>query len=84
MSKTTVVTARIDPETLAMLDRLAAYYDRSRAWLVAKAVEQYVRDESQFFAFIQEGEDAIAQGDYVTHEQLVAEIDAMLDAKKAA
>jgi predicted transcriptional regulator len=84
MSKTTVVTARIDPETSAMLDKLATYHDRSRAWLVARAIEEYVREESQFSAFIQEGEDAIAKGDYVTHEQLVAEIDAMLDAKKAA
>jgi predicted transcriptional regulator len=84
MSKTAVVTARIDPETLAGLDKLADHQDRSRAWLVAKAVERYVREESEFFAFIQEGEDAIARGDCVTHEQLVAEIDAMLNDKQAA
>jgi predicted transcriptional regulator len=84
MSKTAVITARLDPDTFAGLDRLAAYYDRSRAWLVAKAVERYVQEEGQFFAFIQEGEDAIAAGDFVTHDQLVAEIDAMLADKKAA
>ena len=84
VNKTHVITARLDPETLAGLDRLAAYYERSRAWLVAKAVERYVQEESQFSGFIQEGEDAIASGDFVTHEQLVAEIDAMLADKKAA
>jgi len=84
MSKSAVITARLDPELLAGLDRLATYYDRSRAWLVAQAVERYVRDESAFSAFIQEGEDAIAKGDYVTHDQLVAEIDAMLEGRKAA
>ena len=84
MSKTAVVTARIDPETLSGLDRLAEHHDRSRAWLVAKAVERYVSEESAFFTFIQEGEDAIANGDYVTHEQFVTEIDAMLADKQAA
>jgi predicted transcriptional regulator len=84
MNKTAVVTARVSEETLANLDRLAAHHDRSRAWFVAKAVERYVREEGEFDTFIQEGEDAIARGDYVTHEQLVAEIESMLEGKKAA
>jgi len=84
MSKSAVVTARLDPDLLAGLDRLAAYYDRSRAWLVAQAIERYVRDESAFSAFIQEGEDAIAKGDYLTHDQLVANIKAGLGDRKAA
>jgi len=82
--KTSVVTARLDPETLAALDRLGEYCDRSRAWLVAQAVKRYVKEESKFFAFLQEGEDDIARGDYVTHEQLVAEIQAMQQEKSAA
>ena len=54
MKKTVVVTARIDEETLAGLDRLAEHYERSRAWLVGKAVARYVNEESEFFAFVQE------------------------------
>jgi predicted transcriptional regulator len=84
MSKTAVVTARIDPETLSGLDKLADYHERSRAWLVTKAVERYVREESEFIAFIREGDDAIARGDYITHEELVSRINARREGKKAA
>jgi predicted transcriptional regulator len=82
--KTSVVTARLDEETLAALDRLAEYHERSRAWLIAKAVTRYVKEESEFFAFLQQGEDEIARGDYVTHDELVAEIKAMRQKKNAA
>ena len=84
MSNSAVITARIDAETSDGLAKLAVYHERSRAWLVAKAVKQYVDRETEFFAFIKEGEDAIARGDYVTHDEFVAEIDAMIAAKKAA
>ena len=82
--KTSVITARLDPETLAGLDQLAERLERSRAWLVAKAVKQYVEEESEFYAFVKEGEDAIERGDYVTHEELVAEIKAMRRRRDAA
>lgn len=75
--KTSVITTRLDPETLAGLDKLAEYHERSRAWLVAKAVKQYVKNETEFFAFLQEGEDAIERGEYLTHEELMAEIKGM-------
>ena len=70
--KTSVVTARLDQETLDGLDKLAEYHERSRAWLVAKAIKQYVKEESEFFAFLKEGEDAIDRGDYLTQEEMEA------------
>jgi predicted transcriptional regulator len=82
--KTSVVTARLDDETLTTLDRLAAHHERSRAWLVTKAIKHFVEKESAFLAFLQEGEDAIDRGDFVTHEELVAEIRAMRSQKHAA
>lgn len=82
--KTSVVTARLDAETLDGLDQLAERLERSRAWLVAKAVQQYVKEENEFYAFVKEGEDAIERGDYVTHEELVAEIKAMRRQRDAA
>lgn len=84
MSKPHVITARLDDETMAGLNRLAEYHERSRAWLVAKAVKEYVKEETEFFAFLQEGEDAIDRGEYLTHEELVAEIEAMKKQKHAA
>jgi len=84
MNKTHVVTARIDAALLTDLDRLASEQDRSRSWLVAAAVERYVREEIAFHDFLKEGEDAIDRGDFVTHEELVAEIQAMKAQKAAA
>lgn len=77
MSKTAVITARLDEETLAELDRLADHHERSRAWLVTKAVKRYVKDESEFLAFLKEGEDAIDRGDSLTQEQMEAWVESL-------
>lgn len=74
MSKTAVITARVAPDTLASLDALAESEQRSRAWLVGKAIERFVREETEFAAFLKEGEDAIDRGDYLTQEEMEAEI----------
>ncbi|MBX9816354.1 MAG: hypothetical protein A4S12_04110 [Proteobacteria bacterium SG_bin5] len=84
MSKTSVITARLDADTLAALDALAEKRERSRAWLVAKAIKRFVEEETAFDAFLQQGEDDIARGDFLTHEELVAEIEAMRPKKHAA
>ena len=70
MSKTAVITARVDEATLQSLDALAESQERTRAWLVAKAIKRYVAEETAFRAFIQEGEDAIDRGEYYTQEQM--------------
>ena len=70
MSKTAVITARIDEDTLQALDALATDQERTRAWLVAKAIKRYVEEETAFRAFIKEGEDAIDRGEYYTQEQM--------------
>jgi predicted transcriptional regulator len=70
MSKTTVVTTRIDADLSDRLDALAATLDRSRAWIMSKAIERYVEEQTAFLAFIKEGEDAIDRGEYLTQEQM--------------
>ena len=84
MSKTSVVTARLDPETLAALDLLGERQDRSRAWLVGQAIRRYVEEEAAFLAFLKEGEDAIERGDYVAHDDLIAELMSRRNEKRAA
>ncbi|MES1973070.1 MAG: ribbon-helix-helix protein, CopG family [Pseudomonadota bacterium] len=85
MSKTAVITARLDEETLKSLDALAQSQERTRAWLVAKAIQRYVKEETEFRAFVKEGEDAIDRGDYLTHEEMIAEIKSWkLGRKRAA
>lgn len=78
MSKTAVVTARLDSETLALVDKVALARGRSRAWFVARAVENAARQEAEFLAFIQEGIDDIEAGRFVEHQVVMAELDAMI------
>ncbi|HEV7289030.1 CopG family ribbon-helix-helix protein [Sphingomonas sp.] len=72
MSKTTVITARLEPELLAKLDALASEIDRSRAWVVAKAVQRYVEEELEYRAFIQAGIDSADRGELVSQEDMEA------------
>ena len=49
------VTARLDADTQVQLERLAVATDRSRSWLVAEAVRQYVADQAWQIAAVEEG-----------------------------
>lgn len=84
MSKTTVLTTRVPMELSERIDQLAKETERSRAWVIAKAIERYVDEELELVEAIREGERDIAEGRFVTHEELVAEIRAMRQQKDAA
>lgn len=75
MSKQTVISARVDDETLALIDSAAQSQGRSRAWFVANAVKRVAEAEADYAAFIQVGLDDIAAGRTVPHEQVMAELD---------
>ena len=49
------VTARLDPDTQTRLEKLASATSRSRSWLVAEAVRQYVAEQSWQVEAIEEG-----------------------------
>lgn len=70
MSKPVVVTTRVDSATAESLDALAERLDRSRAWIVAKAIATYVEEKTEFLDFIKEGEDALDRGEFLTQEQM--------------
>ena len=72
MTKSAVITARLDEEGLARLDTLAGMLERSRAWIVAKAVQRYVDEELEFRAFIQEGIDSADRGELISQEDMEA------------
>ncbi len=78
MSKSAVITARVDEATLELVDRVAKAKGRSRAWFVANAVQRFAESEAEYLAFVQEGRDAIERGEFVTHEEVMAELDEMI------
>lgn len=67
-----VVTARVSDEVLAMIDRLARDNERSRAWVVAKMVEDAARKQIKLADLIQEGIDSLERGEYYTQSEMEA------------
>lgn len=78
MSKSAVITARIDPDTLDLVDRLAAAKGRSRADFAAEAIRRVAESEADMMAFVQVGIDAADRGELVPHAVVMAELDAMI------
>lgn len=72
MPKTAVVTSRVEEETAAELDRLAGRLDRSRGWVIARAVEAFVTAENELLDSLEEAERQIDRGDYYTQEEMEA------------
>jgi predicted transcriptional regulator len=83
MSKTAVITARVDEETLKLVDRVSKAHNRSRGWFAARAIAEAARKEADFLAFVQEGVDDIEAGRFVEHEVVVARLDEMIARHKA-
>ena len=71
---TGVVGAGKTTLTRALVDRLADSRDRSRAWIIAKLIESAARKQIEMDDFIQVGEDDIAAGRTIPHEELVDHI----------
>lgn len=84
MSKTSVISCRVDEDMLATLDRLAAAHDRSRAWVVNKLLVEAAAAEIEVLDNIDEGIAAIEAGDFCTHEDFVERLAAILEEDRRA
>jgi predicted transcriptional regulator len=63
-------TVRLDETTLLALDRLAERTDRSRNWLVARAIEDFVALNAWQIGKIEAGLAAADRGEFATDEEL--------------
>ena len=64
---------RVERDTLERLDRLARSMDRSRSWIVNRAIEQYLEYEDWFVAEVGQGIAAADRGGLIPHAEVVAE-----------
>jgi predicted transcriptional regulator len=81
---TAAFTIRLDDDKLAKLDALAADMDRSRSWIAAKAIENYVELNAWQIAQIKAGIAEADRGEFATEEELdaiEAEIQAKIDGR---
>lgn len=66
----TAFTVRVSDETAAKLDRLAEKLDRSRAYMAAQAIEDFVAREEWQLAEIEAGLAEADQGAFATKDEL--------------
>jgi predicted transcriptional regulator len=67
---TATLSIRIDPETRKKLDSLALRSRRSKSFLAAEAIAQYVAAEEWQLGEIQAGIEDIESGRQVSHEKV--------------
>jgi predicted transcriptional regulator len=83
MTKTATITARVDAETLALVDQVAKAKGRSRSWLAEQAIRHVAKQEADFLAFVQAGIDSADRGELIPHDEVIAELDGMIDRHRA-
>src|SRR3546814_11468834 len=71
MSKTSVITARIDADTLDLVDRIAAAQGRSRSWFAAEAVRRMAAEAAACLAFVQAGINSAHRRVHISRETVL-------------
>ena len=66
------------PEQEAQLAQSAARQGRNPDELVRQVVARYFDEESRFADAVRRGEEALARGEYLTHEQVGQRLDRFL------
>ena len=67
---TAAFTLRLDDATLKALDRLAEKTDRSRSWLAARAIEDYIALNAWQIEKIEAGIAAADRGDFADDREV--------------
>jgi predicted transcriptional regulator len=68
--KSATVSAKLEPSVAEKLDLLAKATARSRSFLVAEAIETYVKDQTWQIQAIQEGIKEADKGNFATEEEV--------------
>ncbi len=79
----TSITIRTDPELVAKVEALAAAMDRSRNWVIEDAIRQYVEAQAWQTEGIKEAMVSLDKGEGIPHEQVMAEMEALLSGRDA-
>ena len=75
------ITIRTEPEIVEKLSALAKSMDRSRNWIIEDALKQYIEQQSWYAAGIQQAQASLERGEGIAHEDLMAEMDALIEEK---
>jgi predicted transcriptional regulator len=81
------VSLRVPADLIETLDKIAAVLERSRSWVMLRALRQYIADEGQEMLDVQEGIAEAERGEVVPIEDVLAEMDEIIaraEAKRKA
>ena len=81
------ISLRVPADLIETLDKIAAALERSRSWVMLRALRQYIADEGQEVLDVQEGIAEAERGEMVPIEDVLAEMDAIIaraEAKRKA
>jgi predicted transcriptional regulator len=76
-----VLSIRMDAETVAQLDELAAAMEGTRANICARALREYVEREYHFLDAVHEGERDVKQGRVAPHERVREWLDRLAESR---
>ncbi|TRO79096.1 CopG family ribbon-helix-helix protein [Trichloromonas acetexigens] len=74
MKKQTLVSVRLSDPVAERLENLAHATNRSKSFLAAQAIEEFLALQEWQVAAIKEGIDAADRGELVSHDEAVAEL----------
>jgi predicted transcriptional regulator len=72
------ISLRVPAELIETLDKIAAAMERSRSWVMLRALRQYVADEGQEVLDVQQGIAEAERGEMVPIEDVLAEMDEII------
>nr|MBF0223535.1 CopG family ribbon-helix-helix protein [Desulfobulbaceae bacterium] len=72
MTETTLLSTRVSPEVAKRLAALAQSTHRSKSFLAAQAIEEFLNVQEWHVKAIKEGISAAQHGDVKSHEQAIA------------
>jgi predicted transcriptional regulator len=65
----------LTPEQQHQLTELASQRGRDADALAQEAISRYLAEEARFIEAVEQGEEALRRGEYLTHEQLGKRLD---------
>jgi predicted transcriptional regulator len=77
------ITTALDAETIALVEEVARKRGLSSDAYAAEAIRRVVESDADFDAFVQVGLNEAARGEVVPHEEVMAELDAMIAKHRA-
>lgn len=77
----TTITIRTDAEIAEKITALAQAMDRSRNWVIEEALRQYLENQVWQIEGIKKAIGSLDRGEGIPHEEVMAEMDALIDEK---